>query len=126
MTFSVEEEIFPTIQVAEDSVKEVNGTDVVEETKHDAKRKLPEKQAEKKVSLLPFPALLCAVYLFPIGGQIPHLVSFSYLNSISLFCIIIIIIIILVTWSIFIVTLTANMILVLFSSLLFYRLSILF
>ncbi|WJZ91489.1 hypothetical protein VitviT2T_010555 [Vitis vinifera] len=48
MTFSVEEEIFPTIQVAEDSVKEVNGTDVVEETKHDAKRKLPEQQAEKK------------------------------------------------------------------------------
>ncbi|KAJ9669894.1 hypothetical protein PVL29_026454 [Vitis rotundifolia] len=48
MTFSVEEEIFPTIPVAEDSVKEVNGTDVVEETKHDAKRKLPEKQAEKK------------------------------------------------------------------------------
>lgn len=48
MTFSVEEEIFPTIQVAEDSVKEVNGTGVVEETKHDAKRKLPEQQAEKK------------------------------------------------------------------------------
>ena len=68
MTFSLEEEIFPTIQVAEASVKEeVNGTDVVNEIKHDGKRKLPEKQAEKKVLLLPFPAMLCASYLFTPG-----------------------------------------------------------
>lgn len=69
MTYLVEEEIFPTIQVAEDSVKEeVNGADLVGETKHDAKRKFPEKQAGKKVLILSFPAFLCAFYVerFPI------------------------------------------------------------
>ena len=64
MTFSLEEEIFPTIQVAEASVKEeVNGTDVVNEIKHDGKRKLPEKQAEKKVLLLIY---LLLVYKVPL------------------------------------------------------------
>lgn len=69
MTYLVEEEIFPTIQVAEDSVKEeVNGTDLVGETKHDTKRKFPEKQAGKKVLIFVFSGFsLCF-----LCGKIPH------------------------------------------------------
>ncbi|KAF8402396.1 hypothetical protein HHK36_013351 [Tetracentron sinense] len=49
MTFLEEEEVFPTLQVAETSVKEeVNGTSEGVEAKPDLKRKLPDEQAEKK------------------------------------------------------------------------------
>lgn len=82
MTFLVEEELFPTTQVAEDSVKEeVNDTDKVKETKHDAKRKLPETQAEKKVSLfLPFPSLaLCCLSFLLLVKKLPILFDLAIL-----------------------------------------------
>ncbi|KAF8378886.1 hypothetical protein HHK36_030235 [Tetracentron sinense] len=49
MTFLEEEEVFPTLQVADTSVmEEVNGTSEGVEAKLDLKRKLPDKHAEKK------------------------------------------------------------------------------
>ncbi|KAK9292103.1 hypothetical protein L1049_020061 [Liquidambar formosana] len=49
MMFLQEEEVFPTLEVADISVKEeVNGTSEVVDAKHDAKRKEPDKPEEKK------------------------------------------------------------------------------
>lgn len=55
MTFLEEEEVLPTVRVADTSVKEdsvedqVNGANKVAETKHDSKRKQSDKEMEKKV-----------------------------------------------------------------------------
>lgn len=51
MIFVKEEEVFPTIKADEIPIgEEMNATTEKVETKIEAKRKLPEKQAEKKVS----------------------------------------------------------------------------
>ncbi|XP_044499616.1 splicing factor U2AF-associated protein 2 isoform X2 [Mangifera indica] len=55
MTFLEEEEVLPTVRVADTSVKEdavedqVNGANKVAETKHDSKRKQSDKEMEKKL-----------------------------------------------------------------------------
>ncbi|KAF9587664.1 hypothetical protein IFM89_004496 [Coptis chinensis] len=49
MTYLHEDELFPTLNVTESALEEVaNGSDVGAESKPDRKRKLPDKEAEKK------------------------------------------------------------------------------
>lgn len=55
MTFNLEDELFPTVNVNGDTVKEeVNVSNEVVEAACGAKRKTPEKPTEKKVSFVLF------------------------------------------------------------------------